>query len=142
MCLAKITHDAFDSSDETVRIGYKWVDKSVSGGYRSPCQFKPYAEGWGEAENYGLSTIWNQDEGFGYQRGFHIFTDLAVANQHWLARAKWGCVLVEVEYKGVIVAGLERQDSETKFDPTKPMVEVVVAKHMRIVKELQDAMSC
>lgn len=134
MCLEGIKR-IYKGGGTRVKTGYKWMAcGSRRGEYESPCMEHTYELGvWNEATGRRIMSEIEKD----YPAGFHIFPTRADAKAHWLNNGEF--VLVEVEYKGVIVKGNELNDLWDKgfSDSQNVRMDVVVAKHMKLIRKVR-----
>ncbi len=125
MCLDTI-RQVLEGTSETVEIGYKWVRK-MADGYYAPTRMTRFQDGWNEAASVVLAAELQPD--IHYMSGFHLFETVEAAKKHWTGDYFERHTLVKVEYKGVLARGCEHS--------LYGLINVVVAKHMRIIQEYQ-----
>lgn len=130
MCLATV-RKTFKGGGKTVKTGYKWMcPTDTKGWYGSPCMGRNCKLGkWNTATTVPITASCSTE----YRAGFHIFLNETDARKHWLAEEE-GCVLVRVEYKGVVAIGTELDSYDVEFPIS---VDVVVAKYMKPVRKVR-----
>ena len=111
MCLHKV-YKVYDTPNPEVRIGYKIFHVLNDGGVMSPCQATQFVIGEIYHDSRTEELIYVNDLMMWperYPTGYHIFTDLDGAKNHWLFSDNK--VIYKVEYTNTVVEGVDSRSN-------------------------------